>query len=95
MRGCSDQLCRIESTMILQQRIILTMGSLPQIGNNSEDVFYAEIYERMGKMLRLIKINNTRRAVDVREFFGHSYAFPSLVLSKQTKLPQRLLLLFK
>ena len=34
MRGCSNQLCRIESTMILQQWIILTMGSLLQIGNN-------------------------------------------------------------
>ena len=50
------------------------MGSLPQIGNNSRDVFYAETYERMGKMLRLIKINDTHRADDVEEIcIGHIY----------------------
>ena len=61
----SDQLSR-KSVLILQQRIILTMGSLPQIGNNSGGVFYRENYERMGKMLRLIKINDPCRAVYVR-----------------------------
>ena len=34
--GNSDQLSR-ESVLILQQRIILTMGSLLQIGNNSDE----------------------------------------------------------
>lgn len=58
----SDQLSR-ESVLILQQRIILTRRSLPQIGNNSEDMFYGDNYDRMGKALRFIKINDLRRAV--------------------------------